>query len=383
MSLDSRAGLARTLSIVAVLSLVVTAVVLVTLLHPGGKRVTAYFATTIGVYPGNDVRVLGVPVGSITSVQPQGEVVRVDMQIEDGQLRIPADAQAVVVGPSLVSDRYVQLTPVYTTGPELPDGAVIPRERTAVPLELDDVFRNLDKISESLGPGGANAQGSLSQLLDVGAQNLQGNGTALGNTIDNLGQATETLAGSRDDLFGSINNLQSFTTNLALNDAQVRTFNDQLAEVNGLLAAERADLGLALEQLSIALADVSAFVQDNRAVLQSNVDKLVDVSGVLVAQRDALVEVADVAPAALGNLINAGNSASGTLDARVDILELEQLETDPTGAICELLARAAPEPLPTVIGQLCGAIGAAQSDELRPQDIALLTALPEQSEGGR
>ncbi len=377
MSLDSRVGLARTLSIIAVLALVVTAVVLFTLRYPGGKRVTAYFATTIGVYPGNDVRVLGVPVGSITSVQPQGDVVRVDMRIEDDELRIPAHAQAVVMAPSLVSDRYVQLTPVYTAGPELPDGGVIPRERTAVPLELDDIFRNLDKISEALGPNGANAQGSLSQLIDVGAQNLEGNGAALGNTIDNLGQATETLAGSRDDLFGSITNLQSFTTNLAVNDGQVRTFNDQLAEVNRLLAAERADLGLALEQLSIALADVSAFVQDNRAVLRSNLDKLVDVSGVLVAQRDALVEVADVAPAALGNLINAGNSASGTLDARVDILELEQLGTDPTGAICELLARAAPEPLPVVIGQLCGAIGAAQSGQPRP-----LVPVLGQTEGG-
>ena len=378
MSLDGRAGLARTLSIVAVLALVVTAVVLVTLMHPGGKRVTAYFATTIGVYPGNDVRVLGVPVGSITSVQPQGDVVRVDMQVEDDEVRIPADAQAVVIAPSLVSDRYVQLTPVYTSGPELPDGAVIPRERTAVPLELDDLFRSLNEISEALGPNGANAQGSLSALVDVGAQNLAGNGAALGNTIDNLGHATETLAGSRDDLFGSITNLQAFTTNLAVNDAQVRTFNDQLAEVNALLATERADLGLALEQLSIALADVSAFVQDNRAVLRSNVDKLVDVSGVLVAQRDALVEVADVAPAALGNLVNAGNSASGTLDARVDILELEQLETDPTGAICELLARAAPEPLPTVIGQLCGAIGAAQSGPPQP-----LVPVLGQPEGGR
>ena len=76
----------------------------------------------------------------------------------------------------------MQLTPAYTGGPALADGADLPVSRTAVPLELDDVYRALDEFNRALGPAGANRTGALTDLVATGAANLNGNGADLGAT---------------------------------------------------------------------------------------------------------------------------------------------------------------------------------------------------------
>jgi phospholipid/cholesterol/gamma-HCH transport system substrate-binding protein len=246
-----------------------------------------------------------------------------------------------VISPSLVTGRYVQLTPTWSGGPELADGAVIPIERTAVPLGVDDLARTADELADALGPSGLNSEGALSDALDVGADNLGGNGQALNDTIRNLGELSGTLADSREDLFGTVTELQKFVSMLAANDGEVREFNRRLEDVAGFLAAERGDLATAVRELSIALGEVADFVRDNRELVHSNVDRLTDVTAVVVEQRKALAEVLDVAPAALGNLSLAYNGASGTLDTRANINEL----TLPLPVlVCELVRRTGPVP---------------------------------------
>ena len=287
-----------------------------TVLRPAGQyRVTAWFTETVGLYPGSEVRVLGIPIGTVDDIEPVGDKVRVEMSIDD-DYDVPADADAIVLAPSLVSDRYVQLAPVYDGGPTMDDGAEIPLERTAIPVELDAVYGALDELSAALGPDGANRNGALSGLVDVGAANLHGNGAALNRTLTGLSQAVETLAENRDDLFGSLENLQTFTSALATIDAQVGQFNATMAAVADLLAGERQDLQEAVALLTDALGDVAGFVRDNTTLLTTNVDRLADVTLVLVQQRAKLAEVLDVAPAALGNLARAYNPDFGTLDTR-------------------------------------------------------------------
>ena len=75
--------------------------------------------------------------------------------------------------PSVVSDRYIQLAPVYTGGPAMSDNATIPRDRTATPVELDQLYTSLNKLATSLGPNGANSKGALSNLLNTAAANLE------------------------------------------------------------------------------------------------------------------------------------------------------------------------------------------------------------------
>jgi virulence factor Mce-like protein len=285
------------------------------------RTVTAYFSAAVGLYPNSDVRVLGVAVGTVEAVEPQGEQVRVTMSV-DGDVPIPAGASALVVTPSLVSDRYVQLTPVYTDGPQLPDGAVIPLTRTMVPVELDQLFASLDKLTTALGPDGANADGALNELLHSGATTFDGNGAKVGELIRELGKATQTLSGSQDNLFATVDNIQKFTTMLATSDDQVRRFDAQLAEISQFFAGERDDFAAALHELASALGTVQRFVQDNRSRIQSNVDKLAGTTQILTNQRDSLAEALDRAPAALASLVGAYNPATRSLDSRANLLEL-------------------------------------------------------------
>jgi virulence factor Mce-like protein len=350
-----------------------------TILRPAGQyRVTAWFTQTVGLYPGSDVRVLGIPIGTVSDVVPEGDKVKVQMLIDDAY-DIPAKADAVVLAPSLVSDRYVQFAPVYNGGEKMKDGAKVPLQRTATPVELDQVYGALDELSAALGPNGANKNGALSDLVDVGAANLKGNGAALNRTLKGFSQAVETLSDHRNDLFASLDNLQTFTSALASIDAQVGQFNQNMAAVADQLAQERADLASAITLLNKALADVSGFVQANRTLLTTNVNRLADVTLALVQQRQALAEVLDVAPAALGNLAHAYNPDYGTLDTRDNSVG----STSPEVIVCQILAATGrvtiknlpipnpqlPAPLPTTPEGICARLlsGDANADNV-PDD---------------
>ena len=321
-------------SVVAAALAMVLLVALVVVLWPGGgtRHVRAEFVRAVGLYEGSDVRILGVKVGEVTKVTPHGDRVLVDLDY-DAKYAVPADAKAVVVAPSVVSDRYVQLTPVYRRGPRLADGARIGLRRTAVPVELDRIFSSLDDLDVALGPEGANKDGALSRLLAVGADNLDGQGAKVNRTVVDFSRALHTLSAKRGDLFGTVRNLQVFTTALATSDGSVRAFNTDLASVADQLAAERTELALALKNLAVALGEVASFVKDNRATLTRDIAGLADITGTLAKQKDALAEVLDAAPVALSNLQNAYNPASGTLDTRDNFQQLE----DPAAYLCSLL----------------------------------------------
>ncbi|WP_221623208.1 MCE family protein [Micromonospora globispora] len=327
----------RPLAAATVLLTAVAAGVVVWRQEPAQRRVVAYFTRAVGVYPGSDVRVLGVRVGEVESVTPQGRTVRVDMRY-DPEVEVPADAQALIVPPSVVSDRYVQLTPAFTGGPALADGAVIPVDRTAAPMEIDDIYQALDDFNRALGPAGANADGALSDLVATGRANLEGNGGSLHDTLDGLSRTLTTLADGRQDLFGSVANLQRFTTALSRSDQQVRGFNQQLADVAEQLAGEKDELAAALRNLAAALADVTTFVRQNRAALTDNVEALAEVTRVLVRQQRAVIDILDVAPLAVNNLSLAYNPRSGTLDTRDNPLG----PYDPAAFVCSLMVDQLP-----------------------------------------
>ncbi|MFB4302561.1 MCE family protein [Actinomadura sp. NTSP31] len=297
------------------------AVAFVVLRPPAGTRVTVYFHDAVGVYKGSDVRVLGVKVGTVNSVRAQGTQVRAVMTVDHG-IVVPADAKAVAIAPSLVADRYVQLTPAYTGGPKMASGATIPAERTATPVELDQIYDSVRKLSDELGPNGVNKDGALSRVLGTGAENLQGNGRDIRTTTERMAQAAKTLSGSQKDLFATISNLSTFTTMLKTNDGQVRQAERQLADVSGFLADDRHELDAALKELAAALARVKVFIHDNREQISTNVRKLSKITQLLADQRRSLAEALDVQPLNVTNVLNAYDPRSRTLMGRGDLDEM-------------------------------------------------------------
>lgn len=318
----------RAAAIVAVLAVVTAGTLWWVFSRETPMRVTAYFGRAVGVYAGSDVQVLGVRVGAVESVTPRGERVEVVFTV-DPQVRVARDTAAVVVAPSVVSDRYVQLTDLARTGPFLDDGAVIPQSHTATPVELDELYASLDTLVSALGPDGANSDGALSELLDTGAENLRGNGEAFNESVRNFAQAARTLSGSADDLFATVDELQAFTTMLAGNDRQIMSVNTQLDKVWRTLAADRDELSGALNTLGTALADIQAFIRDNRAAIKSNVDKLARTTQQLVNHRATVAEALDVIPLAVSNVYEAFDPASESLQGRTLMLDYPQPDDAP------------------------------------------------------
>lgn len=280
----------------------------------------ALFDSAVALYPGSDVQILGVPVGKVTAVEPEGNVVRVTMRLDGGQ-KVSADTAAVIVAPTLVSDRYVQLTKPLDGGTALAADTVLPQERTAVPVEVDDLYRSLDDMSTKLGPNGANKDGSLSKLLDVAAENLEGQGTGINEMLSEFGKATGTLADIDEDFFATIGNLKEFNDMLVANDSGVANVNRQFAAVTDYLAEDREDLADAIANLGSSLSVLEDFIKDNRGNLQTSVDNLVGPTRVLVKQKDSLEEAVRLIPLALQNFLNAYNPATKTLDGRGNLNE--------------------------------------------------------------
>lgn len=322
--------------IAAAVVVVIIAVSAVTL-WPKPERVTAtaYFPRAVSVYPGSDVRILGIKVGEVDSITPAGRSVRVKFWW-DAKHKVPANAKAVIASPSIVADRYLQLTPAYTKGDVMADGAQIPLDRTAVPLELDQIYQSLNDLSVALGPKGANDQGALARLLDVSAKNLNGQGAKLNQTITDVSKLTSTLSGNSSALFNTIRQLQTFVSALAANDGLVKQFNTNFAAVSTTLAGERKDLGSALSLLATALGEVASFVKDNRTLIKGTVSQATALSQILVNEKTALAEVLDTAPLGLGNLARIYNPQFGTLDQRINPGQLD----DPATFVCSLLLQA-------------------------------------------
>ena len=243
------------------------------------KSVSAHFPRAVSVYDGTEVRILGVRVGEVTAVIPEGNSVRVEMEY-DAKYDVPEDAQAVIVTPTLVADRFVQLTPVYESGPAMADGAEIALPDTGVPVELDRIYAGLQTLTVALGPNGVNADGTLDHFLKAARNAFEGQGEEGNEMLRELSAAVETFGEGAGPLFETVTSLAEFTTKLADNDKLVRAFMRDLAGVSQTLAAESDELQAAVAAVADAVGSVEGFVRNNRDGLVKNVRSLTTVMAV-------------------------------------------------------------------------------------------------------
>jgi phospholipid/cholesterol/gamma-HCH transport system substrate-binding protein len=333
----------RTRQIIAAVIAIVVVVGLgyeVFLTGPKQKTATAYFPVAIHVYPGSNVDVLGVKIGTVKSVQPQGTQVKVVLTY-DASRRIPAAVSAAVVEPTLVADRVVQLTPVYTGGPVLADNAVIPLKHNEVPVELDQLNQNLYQLTQALGPSGANKDGALSRAVTVGAANLNGEGAKANSTVRQLSDLVSVLNDNRGTLISTVNSLQSFTATLAAHDAQTRGFATELAKVSTELNNERSSFSVALHDLGFSLGEVATFIHDNRQQLTSDVQSLSTVTNVLAKERTLLAHIVDIGAVGVSNYPHMYTPSARTFNARFDF---NSASDNPALFVCQAYGAAGGSP---------------------------------------
>jgi phospholipid/cholesterol/gamma-HCH transport system substrate-binding protein len=292
----------------------------------GSTTVHAWFTSAEGLNVRDEVKVLGVRVGEITDIENRPEGVRVTMEVDAGQ-PIPADAHAAIVSPSLVSGRFVQFEPVWTSGDRLEDGATIALEDTAVPVTFDDVKQQLTDLATTLGPDRGKGDGPLAEAIVAIERGLRdGNSTDLRRAISELRGAATALSDGRSDLFGTIENLNTFTRNLALNDGALRGFTTELDSVSEVLATNKGNLGGAIRDLASVLDAVEAYLEKHRGRITGSVTDLNTLAATLADRSNELAGVLHVAPHAVVDLSNTiqdqAITARATLSGLDDVAQL-------------------------------------------------------------
>ncbi|WP_205873146.1 virulence factor Mce family protein [Mycobacterium camsae] len=305
----ARSVLATTLALTFVAGVIVA---MRTAGEPGRSVVVAYFDNSSGLFAGDDIRIRGVPVGKIVKIEPQPLRSKITFWF-DPRHKVPADAKAAILSPQLVTGRAIQLTPPYTGGPTMADGAVIPQDRTAVPVEWDDLRIQLQRLTELLKPTRPGGVSTLGALINTAADNLRGQGATIRDTIIKLSQAVSALGDHSNDIFATLKNLSTLVTALHDSADLLERLNQNLASVSSLLADDPHKVAAAAEDLNAVVADVRSFTADNREAIGTASDKLSSITQMLVASLDDIKQTLHISPTVLQNFNNIFEPANGSL----------------------------------------------------------------------
>jgi phospholipid/cholesterol/gamma-HCH transport system substrate-binding protein len=339
-----RKRLAAATAVILAVVLLAGAVFLVRQVFFGPKTITAYFPTATAIYPGDEVRVSGVQVGSIDAIEPEGTQTKMTLKVDHG-VPIPADAKAVIVAQNLVAARYVQLTPAYRNGngPTMRDGAVISSDRTAVPIEWDEVKTQLMRLSTELGPKAGVDGTSVSRFVDSAANAMGGNGDKLRQTLTQLSGVARIFAEGSGNIVDIIKNLQIFVTALRDSKEQIVLFQNRLATLTSVLNDSRSDLDGALSNLSVAVGEVQRFVAGSRNQTSEQVRRLGNVLQVLVDNKMALENILHITPNAIANFNNIYYPNGGSVTGAFALVNFANPLTFVCGLIGGVANTTAPE----------------------------------------
>jgi phospholipid/cholesterol/gamma-HCH transport system substrate-binding protein len=283
-----------------------------------GHKIVGYFTSAVGLYPGDQIRIVGVPVGKVDSIEPRAADVKITMAVDRG-VKIPQDARAIVMAPNLVAARFIQLAPAYTQGSVMPDGASIDLSHTAVPVEWDEVKGALTDLARQLSPAVGKMQGPLGKVINQAADTFDGNGDSFHAALRELSQAAGRLGDSRTDIFGTVKNLRVLVDALSSSTEQIVQFSGHVASVSQVLANSSTHLDQTLATLNQALTDVRGFLHQNNSTLVGTVDKLNDLTKVLSDQSDDIEQVLHVAGPGISNFYNIYDPAQGTLNGMLSL----------------------------------------------------------------
>jgi phospholipid/cholesterol/gamma-HCH transport system substrate-binding protein len=301
------------LAVVLVLTLVGgIAVAVGSLAKLGRTHLVAYFDNSNGLFKGDEVLVLGVPVGEIDRIEPQPNRAKISFWVDDS-VKVPADARAAILSPQLITARAIQLTPAYAGGPAMAQGAVIPLDRTAVPVEWDDLRVQLEKLTETLQPTEPGGVSTLGAFINTAADNVRGEGANIRDTLIKMSQVFSTFGDHSNDIFATVKNLSILVSALQDSTTLLKQLNQNVAGVTALMANDPNEVGAAITDLNTAVGDVRSFVADHREALGTATDKLSSISQAVYDSLDDIKQTLHLAPTAFQNLLNIFQPAQAAL----------------------------------------------------------------------
>jgi phospholipid/cholesterol/gamma-HCH transport system substrate-binding protein len=276
------------------------------------NTVVAYFTDTLALYPGDKVQIMGVQVGNIDSIEPAGDKMKVTFHYKS-KYKVPANATASILNPSLVASRTIQLAPPYTGGPVLQDDAVIPIDRTQVPVEYDQLRDSINRILTDLGPTKEQPEGPFGEVIDSFADGLAGKGKQINTTLNSLSEALTTLNEGRGDFFSVVKSLAVFVNALYRSDQQFVELNGDLAQFTDSFTNTDRELANALQDLNRLLGTTRKFLDKNSEVLTTDIDNLADTTNAILQPEplNGLETGLHVFPNLAANIVNISSPVAG------------------------------------------------------------------------
>lgn len=299
---------------------------------------TAQFDSASGLYEGNAVAVLGMPVGKITKITAKGGYVEVEFTV-DRHVKVPATAQAVTVSTSILTDRQIELTPPYRGGPALQNHDTIGLPRTKTPVEFSSVLNVLDKVTKSL-EGDGRGGGPIADVLGGGTDVVRGNGekikAALGELSTALRLSSDRGATTREQITTIVKNISTLFDAVTANDTKLREFASTIHQVSQIMADEDIGGGTTGRRLNELIQRAGDLLDANRDNIKQSALNGNATLQMVTDQRRDLAELLDLAPLVADNAYNMVDRANGSVRARF-LTDRLLFDSQYTKEICNLM----------------------------------------------
>jgi phospholipid/cholesterol/gamma-HCH transport system substrate-binding protein len=247
--------------------------------------VRADFPDSGGIFTNAEVTYRGVQVGRVGALHLIDGGVRVDLVVDGDAPAIPADARAVVANRSAVGEQYVDLRPDRRRGPYLRDGMVLPMSRNRVPIPVETLLLNLDRLVGSVD------RPHLATLIDELGTAFTGRGPDLQRLLDH---GDRLLAAAREALPETLRLIEDGQVVLATQRAARSAIRDWARDLRLLTATLRSsdpDLRRLLANGPVAAAEITGLVRDNRTDLGVLIANLLTVSELTVRRLPGVEQV--------------------------------------------------------------------------------------------
>ncbi len=224
-------------------------------------EVSAEFGDGAGLNPENQVRVAGIKVGTVKSVELAGDRVLVTMEIDNG-IEIPDDAFAEIKLATLLGTKFVDVE-AKGGGPYLEDGDEIPLDRTATPYEIYQASNQGTGVLEELdGPALNDMLVELTKLTKVAKEEV-------GVALSGLNELGGGLNAKRKELRSLLAGADDLTALLSDEGGNLVRLIDASNDVLGSVARKREEVQSLLEATNQMAADLTDLIRDNRGNLDS------------------------------------------------------------------------------------------------------------------
>jgi phospholipid/cholesterol/gamma-HCH transport system substrate-binding protein len=241
----------------------------------------AEFSDVSGLRVGDDVRVAGVRVGRVESIEVSTAGAMVGFELAKDQPLLDT-TRMVMRYQNLLGQRYLALVQAGQRGDQLKDGATVPLERTDPGFDLTELLNGFRPLFEVLQPADVN------QLASSLVQVLQGEGGTVEQLLQQTTQLTSYVA-DRDAVIGEVlQNLTPVLEHLQGRGTEIQSTVLELRKLMDGLAQDRKAIGSSIDGVAQLVGSTSSLLQDARAPLVRATNRFVVVAHLLARTKDRL-----------------------------------------------------------------------------------------------